>query len=133
MAQVRDSVAKGNSLSLALAGTGHVFPPLFLEMTRVGEEAGSLGRVFRNLESHYRRAEQAQRIFLSAIAWPMLELAFAIVVIGALIWVLGIVAARNNGQPIDVLGFGLVGTKGLLIYIDFVVAVGLCIAGWWWR
>ena len=50
MAQVRDSVAKGKSLSLALAGTGHVFPPLFLEMTRVGEEAGSLGRVFRNLE-----------------------------------------------------------------------------------
>jgi type IV pilus assembly protein PilC len=129
MAQVRDSVAKGNSLSLALAGTGHVFPPLFLEMTRVGEESGSLGRVFRNLESHYRRSQQAQRTFLAAIAWPMLELAFAIVVIGALIWVLGIVAARNNGKPIDVLGFGLVGTKGLLIYINFVVAVGLCVAG----
>jgi type IV pilus assembly protein PilC len=129
MAQVRDSVAKGKSLSLALAGTGHVFPPLFLEMTRVGEESGSLGRVFRNLESHYRRTQQAQRIFLAAIAWPMLELAFAIFVIGVLIWVLGIVAARNNGKPIDILGFGLAGTKGLLIYINFVVAVGLCVAG----
>jgi type II secretory pathway component PulF len=127
--QVRDAVAKGESLSLALAGTGHVFPPLFLEMTRVGEESGSLGRVFRNLEAHYRRSRQAHRIFLSTVAWPLLELGFAIVVIGALIWVLGIVAARNNGQPIDVLGFGLVGTKGLIIYINFIIAVGLCVAG----
>jgi type II secretory pathway component PulF len=128
IAHVRDGVAHGKSVSLALAGTGHVFPPLFLEMARVGEESGSLGKVFRNLESHYRRAQQAQRIFLAAIAWPMLELGFAIVVIGVLIWALGIVAARNNGQPIDILGFGLIGTKGLIIYINFIVAVGLCVA-----
>lgn len=128
-AQVSDGVAHGKSVSLALAGTGRVFPPLFLEMTRVGEESGSLGKVFRNLESHYRRAQQAQRIFLAAIAWPMLELGFAIVVIGVLIWALGIVAARNHGEPIDILGFGLIGTKGLIIYINFIVAVGLCVAG----
>jgi type II secretory pathway component PulF len=127
MAHVRDGVAGGKSMSLALAETGHVFPPLFLEMARVGEESGSLPRVFRNLESHYRRAQQAQRIFLAAIAWPMLELAFAILVIGALIWVLGIVAARNHGEPIDILGFGLIGTKGLIIYVNLVIAVALCI------
>lgn len=128
IAQVSTDVAHGKSLSLALAGTGHVFPSLFLEMTRVGEESGTLGRVFRNLEAHYRRAQQAQRVFLAAIAWPMLELAFAIVVIGVLIWALGIVAARNRGEPIDILGLGLIGTKGLLIYINFIVALGLCIA-----
>ena len=129
MAQVSDGVSHGKSMSLALAGTGRVFPPLFLEMARVGEESGSLGKVFRNLEAHYRRAQQAQRIFLSAIAWPLLELAFAIVVIGILIWVLGIVAARNKGEPIDILGFGLVGTKGLIVYTNFIVAIGLCVAG----
>ena len=58
-----------------------------------------------------------QRIFLGAIAWPMIELVFAIFVIGVLIWILGIVAQRNNGQPIDILGFGLVGTRGLIIYM----------------
>ncbi len=128
VAQVRDGVAQGKSVSLSLAGTGHVFPPLFLEMARVGEESGSLGKVFRNLEAHYRRSQQAQRIFLAAIAWPMLELGFAIVVIGVLIWALGIVAARNNGQPIDILGFGLIGNKGLIIYINLIIAVGLCVA-----
>jgi type IV pilus assembly protein PilC len=128
-ARVRDAVAKGESLSTGLARTGGVFPPLFLEMARVGEETGTLGKVFRRLESHYRRQVQAQRIFLGAIAWPMIELALAIVVIGALIWVLGAIAGRSGGEPIDVLGFGLTGTRGLMIYINFVIAVALCIAG----
>ena len=64
-----------------------------------------------------------------AIAWPMIELALAIFVIGLMIWVLGIVAQRNNGQAIDILGFGLIGNRGLLIYTNFIIAVGLVIAG----
>ncbi len=126
---VRDAVARGDSLSVALSRTGSLLPPLFLEMTHVGEQTGTLGRVLRRLEVHYRRQVQAQRLFLGAIAWPMIELAFAIAVIGLLIWVLGIVAQRNNGQPIDILGFGLIGTQGLIIYINFIIAIGLCITG----
>jgi type II secretory pathway component PulF len=127
-AQVRDAVSKGDSLALALAGTGSVFPPLFLEMAHVGEETGTLGRVFHRLESHYRHQVQAQRIFLAAIAWPLIELAFSIFVIGILIWILGIIPTRG-GQPIDPLGFGLIGTRGLVIYVNFIIAMGLCIAG----
>ena len=126
---IRDAVARGDSLSISLARTGSLLPPLFLEMTHVGEQTGTLGRVLRRLESHYRRQVQAQRLFLGAIAWPMFELAFAILVIGVLIWVMGIVAQRNNGEPIDILGLGLVGTRGLIIYTNFIIAIGLCIAG----
>jgi type II secretory pathway component PulF len=97
-------------------------------MAHVGEQTGTLGQVFHRLESHYRRQVQAERIFLGAIAWPMIELVLAIVVIGILIWVLGVIAARN-GQATDILGFGLVGTRGLIIYINFIIAVSLCIAG----
>src|SRR5687768_9663704 len=50
-AQIRDAVAKGESLSVALAGTGAVFPPLFVEMANIGEETGTLGKVFRRLEA----------------------------------------------------------------------------------
>ncbi len=128
-ANIRDAVARGDSLSVSLARTGSLLPPLFLEMTHVGEQTGTLGRVLRRLESHYRRQVQAQRLFLGAIAWPMLELAFAILVIGVLIWVMGIVAQRNNGEPIDILGLGLVGTRGLIIYTNFIIAIGLCVAG----
>jgi len=127
-AKIRDAVAKGDSLSSALASSDGLFPPLFLEMTHVGEETGTLGRVFHRLESHYRRQVQAQRIFLGAIAWPMIELAFSIFVIGVLIWILGVIPT-SGGKPIDPLGFGLIGTRGLIIYANFIVAVGLCIAG----
>jgi len=126
---VRDAVARGDSLSSALAKTGGVFPPLFREMADVGEKTGTLSKVFQRLEMHYERQVQARRLFVGAITWPMIELAMAVFVVGVLIYVLGIIAARNNGKPIDILGFGLIGTKGLLIYINFVIAVLLCIAG----
>jgi len=128
-ARVRDAVNRGESLTRALAGTGKLLPPLFLEMVHVGEQTGTLGRVFHRLASHYRAQSQRRWIFLAAIAWPLIQLAAAIVVIGLLIWFLGIIAVRNNGQPIDILGFGLIGTRGLLIYTNFIIAVGLCVAG----
>lgn len=127
--QVRDAVSGGESLAVALADTGPLFPPLMLEMVEVGEQTGTLSLVFDRLAEHYRRRHQRQRALLAAIAWPMFQLAAAIVVIGLVIWVLGIVAQRNNGQPIDILGLGLIGTRGLLIYVNFIVAAALCVAG----
>jgi type IV pilus assembly protein PilC len=127
-AQVRDAVSRGDSLAHALAGTGKMLPPLFLELVHVGEETGTLSQVFRRLESHYRRQVQAERIFLGAIAWPMIELAFAIFVIGVLIGILGMIPTQG-GSAVDPLGFGLIGTRGLIIYANFIIAVGLCIAG----
>jgi type IV pilus assembly protein PilC len=126
-AQVRDAVAKGDSLSVALERSSGVFPQLFREMAHVGEQTGTLGQVFQRLESHYRRQVQAERIFMGAIAWPVIELIMAIFVIGLLIWILGAIAQRNGGQATDILGFGLVGTRGLIIYVNFIIAVGLCI------
>jgi len=126
---IREDVGRGDSLSAAFARTGSLFPPLFLEMTHVGEQTGTLGRVLRRLETHYRRQVQAKRLFLGAITWPMLELGFAIFVIGLLIWILGIIAQRNNGQPIDILGFGLIGNRGLLLYGMFIATAAATIAG----
>jgi type IV pilus assembly protein PilC len=127
-AGIRDAVNRGDTLSEAFARTGKVFPQLFLEMTRVGEQTGTLGKVYGRLETHYRRQVKAERVFLGAIAWPLIELSMAILVIGGLIWILGIVAQRNNGQPIDVLGFGLYGNRGLFIYTCFVIAAGCGVA-----
>jgi type II secretory pathway component PulF len=122
-------VNRGDTLSAALARTGELFPPLFREIVDVGEKTGTLGRVFHRLENHYRKSVELQRMFLMAIAWPMIELALAIFVIGLMIWILGVIAQRNNGQAIDILGFGLVGSRGLLIYTNFIIAVGLVITG----
>ena len=127
-AQVRDSLNRGDSLTHALSGTGQLFPPLFREIVDVGEKTGTLGRVFKRLSEHYRGQVALQRMFLLAIAWPMFELVVAILVIGLMIWMLGIVAQRNHGQPIDVLGFGLIGNSGLAIYSLIVLTVAAGVA-----
>lgn len=128
-AQVRDAVARGDSLSSALAKTDRLLPPLFLEMVQIGEQTGTLGRVFHRLATHYRHQSRLARSFLGAIAWPMLQLGAALFIVGVLILILGMIAGRNHGQPIDVLGFGLIGVRGLFIYVNFLIAVGLVIAG----
>ncbi len=122
---IRDAVARGDSLASALTATGKVFPPLFLEMAHVGEETGTLGRVMHRLEAHYRRQVQARRVFLGAIAWPMLELGLTVVLVGVLILVMGYISSQPGGENIDLLGFGLKGVRGLVIYLGFLLAIGL--------
>lgn len=128
IAEVRDGVASGKSLAESLAHTRRIFPPLFLEMVRVGEETGTLGEVLHRLSNHYRRQSQLERTFLANIAWPVIQLIGAVVVIGLLIWVLGWVASMNRGKVIDPLGFGLIGNRGLVIYCTFVFTIGGAIA-----
>jgi len=127
--QIRDDVAKGESLASAMLKTGRLFPTLMLEMVHVGEQTGALAQVFARLSEYYRRQYHRQRALLVAIAWPMLQLAAAIFVIGVVIWVLGIVARRNNGEPIDILGLGLIGNRGLFIYVNIILVAGMSVAG----
>jgi type IV pilus assembly protein PilC len=128
-AQVEDAVNAGQTLSEAFESTGNVFPTMFLEMVRVGEETGMLAEVLRRLGKHYRHMMEMRRTFLSLIAWPMVQLGIAVVVIGFLISIMGIIAGQNKGDAIDILGLGLIGSGGLAIYITIVVAIGLAIAG----
>lgn len=127
-AQIRDAVTRGDSLASALTGANRIFPPLFLEMANVGEETGTLGRVMHRLEAHYRRHVQARRVFLGAITWPMIELGLTIIIVGLLIWVMGMLP-QNGGKPIDILGFGLAGTRGLVVYVAVLLAIGLSLVG----
>src|ERR1700682_5579325 len=52
--KIREAVGRGDSLTHAMAGSRQLFPTLFLEMVEVGEQTGTLGRVFRRLADHYR-------------------------------------------------------------------------------
>ena len=125
--EIRDAVAEGQSLADALAATGDFFPPLFRELTAVGDESGRLGEVFLQLANHYDAAVRRRRIFLAAIAWPMLQLTVAIFVVGFVIWIMGVIGRANN-MRIDILGFGLVGTSGLAVYVAIVSGIGIAFA-----
>ncbi len=120
---ISSSVNTGHPLAEAFRATGSYFPSLVRQLVSVGEQTGHLPEVLRQLTEHYDQHIALRRVFLGAIAWPMLQLAMALGVVGLLIWVMGWIEAVN-GKPVDVFGFGLVGTRGLIIYFAFLASVG---------
>ncbi len=120
---VSDAVSRGESLSDALALTGDFFPPMFCEISRVGEETGHLAESFAQLAEHYEEQLRLRRILVAASIWPVAELCIALAIVGFMIWIMGVIN-RGNAEPIDPLGLGLLGTRGLLIYVTFLAVVG---------
>ncbi|QDS98629.1 type II secretion system F family protein [Adhaeretor mobilis] len=122
---VADRLARNISLPEALRGTDDYFPPLFRQLVEVGEMTGRLDLTFKQLAQHYDRTLKAKREFWSAMAWPLLQLGMAAMVVGLLIWIMGFMPSGGPNSPrIDLLGFGLIGTRGLMIYLTFLTFVG---------
>jgi general secretion pathway protein F len=71
-------------------------------------------------------AVRTRRELLRGLVWPAFQLLIAILVVGFLIWVAGGIR-DERGAPIDILGFGLVGSAGLAAYSSIVAF--LAIAG----
>jgi type IV pilus assembly protein PilC len=111
------AIDQGESLHNALAATGDFFPPLVRELIGVGEQTGHLDTVLAQLADHYEHLVAMRRSFLSGLALPLIELGIAIVFIGGVIWFQGIL-------QIDVFGFGLVGNRGLVIYVATLAGAG---------
>lgn len=124
---VSQEVNRGQSVAEALAATGDFFPAMFRQLAEVGEQTGHLAEVLAQLADHYDNQVRLRRLFLAAITWPVAELAIAVVVVGLLIWIMGVIG-QPHGQKIDPLGFGLVGNRGLAIYVALVTGVLLLFA-----
>jgi len=117
---VRDAVASGDTMAEGMRRAGSSFPQLYCEMIDIGERTGHTAEVFRRLADHYDHRVKMRRSFVQSLIWPMFQLGVAILVVGLLIWIMGILADRPGAEPMDLLGFGLVGTPGLIKYVTFV-------------
>jgi type IV pilus assembly protein PilC len=113
---VSQAINRGDSLSEALAGTADFFPTLFREMVSLGEETGHLDEVLARLADHYQNQINMRRAFFAAILWPLVQLVIAIVVVGGLIWITGLLRETTGNKTLDMLGLGLVGNRGLALY-----------------
>ncbi|MCG8448256.1 MAG: type II secretion system F family protein [Pirellulales bacterium] len=118
--KIRDEINAGQSVGQAVRGTGEYFPLLFRQMVAVGEKSGQLMLTYQRLATHYERTLRVQREFLSRLAWPMMQLGLALAVIGLLIWIMGMLSGPGE-KKVDLIGFGLVGTEGLMIYLNVLI------------
>ncbi len=116
---IANSIEVGETLTAAITPWKGFFPRLFVAMISVGEATGTLGEVLRRLSQHYEHRAKVARNFRSQIAWPLLQLFAALTVVGLMILIGGVIETAP-GKPLDLLGFGLTGTTGLITYISLL-------------
>src|SRR5262249_52828781 len=104
--QVHADLERGDSLELAFRRQEAAFPPLFLALVAVGEQAGQLPEIFGELERYFVLQQSLRRQFRTNCIRPVFQYVVAILVISLLIWILGAIAESHSTTPIDPLGMG---------------------------
>lgn len=137
MTIISEAINQGQSVRQAFGQTDDYFPTLFLELVEVGDRSGHLGGALLQLADHYEYQLKLTRNFLASIAWPLIELTVAILVVGLMIGMLGWFGGvethpgwyggdepRPGPDEIEFNPFGLAGTLGVIIYF---LGVGIVI------
>lgn len=126
MEQIQGSLEEGEPLAAAMEET-EAFPPLVVGMIAVGERTGHEPETLRSVANVLERQLRTARTLRSKLAWPAFQLSVAIAVVGFLIFMAGILRDAE-GKPIDLLGIGLTGVSGVVIYLLLLSAAA---AGLW--
>lgn len=119
---VAAALADGQALGAALAAAGPAFPPFVRGMAAVGDETGHEPELLRDIAETLRAGIRARRALRQSLARPLFQLAVALLVVGILILLAGLLRDAA-GRPIDLLGTGLAGPKGLAAYVALVGAL----------
>jgi type II secretory pathway component PulF len=122
MRSVAEHVREGSSLSDAVKAQGNYFPPHFGDMLAGGEKSGRLDRVLERLAEYYQQLADFRATFFSSILWPIVQLVLAIIVVGLLIYLPAVLLPGESVESQDLIGIGLVGERGLMIYCIIIGA-----------
>lgn len=130
MQAIFDRVAQGDTIAASMRDS-KFFPTVAVAMVEIGEHTGRLDEALVRLAEHYEHQNKLQKQFLAGIAWPAIQLVIAVLVIGFLIFILGIVGSKTGSEPADILGIGITGTPAMILFFGTVgmvftaVGVGL--------
>jgi len=71
LAQIREEVNEGNSLTQSMSHFPKVFPPFYINMVRAGEASGTINLVLERL-ADFQEGQQAMKMKIrSALAYPL--------------------------------------------------------------
>ncbi len=121
--KVSHAINQGSTLSDAMALTDNYLPRLVRDLVYAGEQTGKIDEVLNRLGQYYEFVRSLRAAFLVGIAWPMFQLVVAVLVVGLVIFITGFLQTGN--KPIDMVGFGLIGTRGVIIYFLIVAAMSV--------
>lgn len=125
--QAAAGVAAGEPLAAALGRAEGAVSPAVLGMIAVGDRTGRDAETLAAVAGSLSEALAARRTLVAALVPAAVRLAVALVVIGLLILLSGILRDLD-GKPLDILGLGLAGPRGLVVYGGSLAAVALAAA-----
>jgi general secretion pathway protein F len=86
--QLLNRVVEGESLSQAMAMQGEVFPEFYWRLVQAGETSGALGQCLDDLAASLERSAETRQKVASALIYPFILVAAAIVAIAVIAGVL---------------------------------------------
>ena len=85
--QSRESIREGHGMGQTLAHSG-LFPPLLIEMIRVGERSGELERMLERVADNYEREVAHSLSQMTTVLEPLMTVAMAAVIVFMMLAVL---------------------------------------------
>jgi general secretion pathway protein F len=85
--QSRESIREGHGMGQTLAQSG-LFPPLLIEMIRVGERSGELERMLERVADNYEREVSHSLSQMTTVLEPVMTIAMAAVIVFMMLAVL---------------------------------------------
>jgi len=86
--EARDRVRKGETISSVLSAAPEIFPPVFIQMTIVGERTGTLDSTLMNVVDFYKKEIDRTIDNLLSILEPLLIVILGVVVAGLMLAIL---------------------------------------------
>ena len=105
LAQIREQVNEGKSLTEGMSGFPQIFPPFYLNMVRAGEASGTINLVLERLADFSENQQALMNKIRSALAYPIIMFFMGSAVIFLLMTfvvpkITGIFADMNQTLPL---------------------------------
>lgn len=78
IAELRDAIIQGSSLSDALARHPKTFSNLYVSMIKAGEASGAMSEVLKRLLAHYERLQEVKEKVIMAMVYPMIVIVLGV-------------------------------------------------------
>ena len=131
IAELRDEIIRGASLSDALAKHPKTFSRLYVSMMRAGEASGAMAEVLHRLVVHYERMQSTKEDVVAALVYPVIVMVMGIAtLIFAMIYVVPKFkdVFEQMGETLPLPTRMLIGMSGWLAHYGWALLVGLVIA-----
>ena len=127
LAEVRNDIETGNSLSSGMAKHPDVFPPLMVNMCKAGEVGGFLDSVMLQIATNYEAETKLRGKVKSAMTYPVVVLIMAVIaVIGMLLFIVpvftGLFATLGGTLPLPTRILVILSASLKVIIVPLIIA-----------